>query len=87
MDIDCSTSSPGLYVAGEDAGGVHGANRLGGNGVANSTVYGGIAGGEMARAIAYGASLRDPDLSTIEAGIARAEQPFARPGSDLFDLR
>ncbi|HRE22356.1 MAG TPA: FAD-binding protein, partial [Rhabdaerophilum sp.] len=42
--VDTSTSLAGLYVAGEDAGGVHGANRLGGNGVANSTVYGGIAG-------------------------------------------
>ena len=38
----------GLFVAGEDAGGVHGANRLGGNGVADSTVFGGIAGDVMA---------------------------------------
>ena len=38
----------GLFVAGEDAGGVHGANRLGGNGVANSTVFGGVAGDTMA---------------------------------------
>src|SRR6185436_3006022 len=45
---DCSTSLKGLYVAGEDAGGVHGANRLGGNGVANSTVYGAVAGDVMA---------------------------------------
>src|SRR5207253_6546777 len=41
---DGSTELSGLFVAGEDAGGVHGANRLGGNGVANSTVFGGIAG-------------------------------------------
>src|SRR5271167_1751630 len=41
---DCTTELPGLFVAGEDSGGVHGANRLGGNGVANSTVFGGIAG-------------------------------------------
>ena len=39
---------PGLFAAGEDTGGVHGANRLGGNGVANSTVFGGIAGETMA---------------------------------------
>ena len=39
---------PGLFAAGEDTGGVHGANRLGGNGVANSTVFGGIAGERMA---------------------------------------
>ena len=42
--VDTSTELPGLFVAGEDASGMHGANRLGGNGVANSTVFGGIAG-------------------------------------------
>ena len=50
--VDTSTELPGLFVAGEDAGGVHGANRLGGNGVANSTVFGGIAGETMAAWIA-----------------------------------
>src|SRR5213080_5594727 len=44
---DTSTEWPGLFVAGEDASGMHGANRLGGNGVANSTVFGGIAGDVM----------------------------------------
>lgn len=87
MDIDCSTSSPGLYVAGEDAGGVHGANRLGGNGVANSTVYGGIAGEEMAKAIAAGADHRDPDQSVIDAGISRTEYPFTQSPGDIMGLR
>src|SRR5262245_10725547 len=45
---DCGTELPGLFAAGEDTGGVHGANRLGGNGVANSTVFGGIAGDAIA---------------------------------------
>jgi fumarate reductase flavoprotein subunit len=45
---DCRTQLPGLFVAGEDSGGVHGANRLGGNGVANSTVFGAVAGDTMA---------------------------------------
>src|SRR5690349_13224943 len=48
FNTDCSTEMPGLYAAGEDTGGVHGANRLGGNGVANSTVFGGLAGDSMA---------------------------------------
>ncbi len=87
MDIDCSTASPGLYVAGEDAGGVHGANRLGGNGVANSTVYGGIAGEEMAKAIKAGADYRDADQSVIDAGIERAEYPFSQSPGDLMGLR
>jgi len=44
IDRDCRSDLPGLLVAGEDSGGVHGANRLGGNGVADSTVYGRRAG-------------------------------------------
>ena len=30
FDVDCQTELPGLFAAGEDTGGVHGANRLGG---------------------------------------------------------
>ena len=48
IDVDCRTSLEGLFAAGEDAGGVHGANRLGGNGVADSIVFGGRAGDFMA---------------------------------------
>jgi succinate dehydrogenase/fumarate reductase flavoprotein subunit len=48
IDVDCRTNIEGLFVAGEDAGGVHGANRLGGNGVADSIVFGGRAGDTMA---------------------------------------
>ncbi|HYM46992.1 MAG TPA: FAD-binding protein, partial [Burkholderiaceae bacterium] len=48
FEPDCTSELPGLFAAGEDTGGVHGANRLGGNGVANSTVFGGIAGDAMA---------------------------------------
>jgi fumarate reductase flavoprotein subunit len=87
FEIDTSTASPGLFAAGEDCGGVHGANRLGGNGVANSTVYGGIAGEEMAAYIAKGAPLRDPEEGVIDAGIARAEMPFAMKAGDLHGLR
>ena len=32
FEVDGTTALPGLYAAGEDCGGVHGANRLGGNG-------------------------------------------------------
>jgi fumarate reductase flavoprotein subunit len=48
IDPGCRTGIEGLFAAGEDSGGVHGANRLGGNGVAESTVFGGIAGDVMA---------------------------------------
>ncbi len=85
--VDTSTEMLGLYVAGEDAGGVHGANRLGGNGVANSTVFGGIAGETMAAAIKSGLGWRKLDESVIEAEISRSEQPFRNRGGDLNELR
>ncbi|HEX6004145.1 MAG TPA: FAD-binding protein, partial [Burkholderiales bacterium] len=57
---DCSSALPGLFVAGEDSGGVHGANRLGGNGVANSTVFGAVAGDTMAAWVAKEGARRAP---------------------------
>jgi fumarate reductase flavoprotein subunit len=74
---DCRTALPGLYAAGEDTGGVHGANRLGGNGVANSTVFGSIAGESLARGLA-GETLRAPDEGAIEAAAAAAGAPFGK---------
>ncbi len=85
--VDTSTELPGLFVAGEDASGMHGANRLGGNGVANSTVFGGIAGDTMPRWIKANAGHRAPDEAVIAAEIARAEQPFTRKPGDLNRLR
>src|SRR3989440_936002 len=84
---DTSTDWPGLFVAGEDASGMHGANRLGGNGVANSTVFGGIAGDSMARWIKANAGHHAPDESVIEAEAARALHPFTRKPGDLNRLR
>ena len=87
FNVDTSTQVPGLFAAGEDCGGVHGANRLGGNGVANSTVYGGIAGDTMAAYVARQKHWRDIDQTVVDEGIARAEQPFAQPHKDLSELR
>src|ERR1700719_4665977 len=84
---DTSTEVPGLFVAGEDASGMHGANRLGGNGVANSTVFGGIAGDVMPRWIAANPGHREPDRSVLDAELARAQQPFAQKSGDLNALR
>ena len=77
---DCATALRGLFVAGEDAGGVHGANRLGGNGVANSTVFGAVAGDAMAAWIGAEA-LRAPDRAAIEAAVAFCETPFRNKSS------
>jgi fumarate reductase flavoprotein subunit len=84
---DTSTQLPGLFVAGEDASGMHGANRLGGNGVANSTVYGGIAGDEMPAWIAANPGMRAPDEDALETEIERALHPFTRRRGNLNRLR
>ncbi|NIO05476.1 MAG: FAD-binding protein [Proteobacteria bacterium] len=46
---DCETAIPGLYVAGEVGGGVHGENRLMGNSLLDITVFGRIAGENAAQ--------------------------------------
>src|SRR5262245_5401550 len=85
---DCTTPMPGLYAAGEDTGGVHGANRLGGNGVANSTVFGGIAGDAMAAQLRHDRALADVDGHALEAACERAFAPLGwRRGGDLEDMR
>jgi fumarate reductase flavoprotein subunit len=86
-NVDTSTEAEGLYVAGEDAGGVHGANRLGGNGVANSTVFGGIAGETMARDVGRGLGFRAADEDAINAECARAEEPFGKKLGDINRIR
>ncbi|SDE07392.1 L-aspartate oxidase [Limimaricola pyoseonensis] len=87
VDPDTRTAMEGLYVAGEDAGGAHGSNRLGGNGVANSTVFGGIAGDVMGRDVAGQTALRDPDPEVLEAEIARACHPFGQTPGNVTALR
>ena len=87
FDEDCMTEMPRLYAAGEDTGGVHGANRLGGNGVANSTVFGGLAGDIIAGVLRANEKLRDPDASALEAARERAFAPLGRRRSDLEAVR
>ncbi len=84
---DGTTSMPGLYAAGEDTGGVHGANRLGGNGVANSTVFGGRAGDTIARHAVAGAAPPEPDPAVVEAAVTAAIRPLSRPAGDLYHHR
>ena len=87
FDEDCMTEMPRLYAAGEDTGGVHGANRLGGNGVANSTVFGGLAGDIIAGVLRTNQKLSDPDASALEAARERAFAPLGRRRSDLEAVR
>ena len=87
VDRRCRTAVEGLFAAGEDTGGVHGANRLGGNGVAESTVFGGLAGDEMA---AFAEDRARPAVAP--AGLAevarRLMAPLGRSGpGDLYGLQ
>jgi fumarate reductase flavoprotein subunit len=77
---------PRLYAAGEDTGGVHGANRLGGNGVANSTVFGALAGDAMVAQLDRNA-LPHVDPAALEASEERAFSPLGRPRGDLEGIR
>jgi len=85
--LDCTTALPGLFVAGEDAGGVHGANRLGGNGVANSTVFGAVAGDAMAAWVAKEGARRDPDQDALVAAVERCEPRVVAGHGGLEVLR
>ncbi len=85
--VDCTTGLEGLFAAGEDTGGVHGANRLGGNGVANSTVFGGIAGESAADWLARHGDFAAPDARAIERGRDATIHPFGEQRGDLNPIR
>jgi len=84
---DAATALPGLFAAGEDTGGVHGANRLGGNGVANSTVFGGIAGKSLARFAASSRGAPEPDADVAARAVDAAARPFREKPGGLYPLR
>jgi succinate dehydrogenase / fumarate reductase flavoprotein subunit/fumarate reductase flavoprotein subunit len=88
IDVACRTPVEGLFAAGEDAGGVHGANRLGGNGVADSTVFGGLAGDRMVEWV-VGRARPAVSRAAMEAAVARVLAPLsaAPTGEDLYALQ
>jgi succinate dehydrogenase / fumarate reductase, flavoprotein subunit len=51
VDITCRTKISGLFAVGEVIGQIHGANRLGGNSLLDTVVFGKIVGGEAAKLI------------------------------------
>ncbi len=87
FSADCSTPLHGLFAAGEDTGGVHGANRLGGNGVANSTVFGGIAGDRMGAWVRAEGRYQEADEASIERSVAWHEAPFANAPGNIEPIR
>lgn len=75
-DENCRAKLENLFVCGEAMGGVHGANRIGGNAGAETMVFGNIAG---TNAAAYARSTSFPDEKTTEAaGSAEIEKLQAR---------
>merc|ERR1712137_1365431 len=58
---------PGLYAAGEVAGGVHGNNRLGGNSLLDCVVFGRVAGKHCAKYM-LGAGVKETSLATLSGG-------------------
>ena len=89
MDIDGRTTLERLFVAGEDAGGVHGANRQGGNGIAESCVYGRQAGKAAARYLSNGnRKVPDTRRGQVEEAIHCLLEPFHRSaGTNPFEVR
>ena len=85
IDSRCASSLNGLYAAGEDSGGVHGANRLGGNGVAESMVFGGRAGESLAEH-AQNHERREIDPDQLAEVTNRYGEARAGTG-DVFALR
>ncbi|MCF3962141.1 fumarate reductase/succinate dehydrogenase flavoprotein subunit [Streptomyces fuscigenes] len=76
-DSAAALGVPGLYAAGEVAGGMHGSNRLGGNSLSDLLVFGRRAGLYAAR---YAASLAVPpqvDEQQVDAAAAEALRPFS----------
>ncbi|MEG6505765.1 L-aspartate oxidase [Nitratidesulfovibrio sp. 1201_IL3209] len=80
IDTDCQASLHKLFVAGEDAGGVHGANRLGGNGIAESCVYGRLAGKSLARFLSADRSIKETAPGLVTSLVARLREPLLRTG-------
>ena len=72
---------PGLYAAGEVAGGVHGANRISGNGVCDAVVFGRNAGLEAAAHVLTGAIVPDAP-SSDGAAVDEASVPQDPPAPD-----
>ncbi len=88
VNSDTETKVPRLFVAGEDAGGVHGANRLGGNGIADSCVFGRQAGKAMARFLAKERGVPEADPEMVERLAAHYRAPLGRQSGPVpADLR
>jgi succinate dehydrogenase / fumarate reductase flavoprotein subunit len=84
VEVDPETAAavvPGLYAAGEVAGGMHGSNRLGGNSLSDLLVFGRRAGAAAAEH-AQGVAAPALDEDAIRAAATAALAPFERDGGE-----
>ncbi|MEU1037557.1 fumarate reductase/succinate dehydrogenase flavoprotein subunit [Streptomyces sp. NPDC005551] len=82
-DTAAARGVPGLYAAGEVAGGMHGSNRLGGNSLSDLLVFGRRAGLHAAEYAAGLAGERPGvDDLQIDAAAAEALRPFSAEGPE-----
>ena len=88
VDADtAATAVPGLFAAGEVAGGMHGANRLGGNSLSDLIVFGRRAGTGAADYVQGGATPAGLNEGEVEAAVAEALAPFSREeGENPYDI-
>jgi succinate dehydrogenase / fumarate reductase flavoprotein subunit len=82
-DTAAARGVPGLYAAGEVAGGMHGSNRLGGNSLSDLLVFGRRAG-RYAAEYAAGLTAARPRVADAEIATAAAEalRPFSAEGRE-----
>jgi succinate dehydrogenase / fumarate reductase flavoprotein subunit len=79
LEPDGSTEVPGLFIAGEVSGGVHGHNRLMGNSLLEVTVFG-RRSGRSAAAYAQDAVLSEPNLAHVKAWNDELDQTGVETG-------
>ncbi|AXI88572.1 fumarate reductase/succinate dehydrogenase flavoprotein subunit [Streptomyces sp. ETH9427] len=85
-DAAAARGVPGLFAAGEVAGGMHGSNRLGGNSLSDLLVFGRRAGLHAAdHARARAGTRPRADDAQVDAAAAEALRPFSAEGGEPAD--
>jgi succinate dehydrogenase / fumarate reductase flavoprotein subunit len=85
VEVDADTAAavgvPGLFAAGEVAGGMHGSNRLGGNSLSDLLVFGRRAGAGAVDYVKQSQAVKVSDTS-IKNAAERIAAPFKRVGGE-----
>jgi succinate dehydrogenase / fumarate reductase, flavoprotein subunit len=83
-----ATALAGLFAAGEVAGGMHGANRLGGNSLSDLVVFGYRAGVGASEYVEGGRGTGALDEGEVHHAVADALAPFSREsGENPYDIQ